>query len=94
MDLSYSLRDPLKDPHFSLPGPPQNLPLSHNSPVSILTSEGFTFQALLMKTEKVQKYIYVFILFNIFIHHVVRENVQLCEPAEACRLDRFIMTIH
>lgn len=89
MDLSYSLRDPLKDPHFNLPGPPHNFLLR---PVSILPSEGFTFQALPMKTEKVQIYIYAFYLIYLFIIlSVLSEIVHLCEPAEACRLDRFII---
>lgn len=95
MDLSYSLRDLLKDPHFSLLGPPQNFPLSHNSPVSILPSEGFTFQSLLMTTEKVQNFIYLFYLIYLFIIlSVLSESVQLCEPAETCRLDRFIMIMY
>lgn len=78
VDLSYSLRDPLKDPHFNLLGPPHNFLLS-----PVLPSEGFTFQALLMKTEKVQKYIYAFYLVYLFIIlSVLSETVQLCEPVE------------
>lgn len=42
MDLSYSLRDPLKDPQFNLLGPPQNFNLSHNRPVSIFPTDHFS----------------------------------------------------
>lgn len=42
VDLSYSLRDPLKDPQFNLLGPQQNFNLSHNRPVSILPTDHFS----------------------------------------------------
>lgn len=55
VDLSYSLRDPLKDPQFSLPGPPENFNLSHNRPVSIFPNWWRHF-SFLRKTENSQKY--------------------------------------
>lgn len=53
VDLSYSLRDPLKDPQFNLLGPPHNF-LSHNGPVSVFPTHDVTFQSLPGKLKTVR----------------------------------------